>query len=104
LRNCTERDNETPINTVGSIPHMVPIDRPGVNDHLVAPRDFTDQFSRPKPNVPNQHRVSIFGDPHDMVLTVPDHMAARFRRLHRMLRIPSPKGEGFTDPQKGTLN
>jgi hypothetical protein len=32
-------------------------------------------------------------------------MTARFRRLHNKgcYRIPSPKGEGFTDPKKGTL-
>ena len=39
-----------------------------------------------------------------MIFAVPDRMAAALVTLHpRMLRILSPKGEGFTDPLSGTL-
>ncbi len=39
-----------------------------------------------------------------MVLAVPNSMATTFVELHSwMILIPSPKGEGFTDPLTGTL-
>ena len=39
-----------------------------------------------------------------MVLTVPYTVARRLVILHPTILARSPKGEGFTDPLRGTLN
>jgi hypothetical protein len=66
---------------------------------------FPQQLPRPKPDITVQNRISILRHPNNVIFAIPDRMTARFRRVHhRMLCIPSPKGEGFTDPRKGTLN
>src|SRR6516162_5440545 len=85
--------------------HMVPIDRSNMNHHLVTSRDLTDQLAhedqRPLPTL-------------DIDISLPTRYDTYSPRSygcqispsasHRMLRIPSPKGEGFTDPQNATLN
>src|SRR6516164_11359478 len=84
--------------------HMVPIDRSNMNHHLVTSRDLTDQLAhedqRPLPTL-------------DIDISLPTRYDTYSPRSygcqispsasHRMLRIPSPKGEGFTDPQNATL-
>ena len=42
-------------------------------------------------------------DTHQMVLAVPDRVAPGLIIFHPSILIPSPKGEGFTDPRWGTL-
>src|ERR1039457_6302477 len=84
--------------------HMVAIDRPSVDDHLMCPRNFAQQLPRPLPYVAAQDGETILRDPHDVILAVPDRVASRLRILHnRSVASRSPKGEGFTDPQGGTL-
>lgn len=84
---------------------MIPIDRLGMDHHLMTAGDLTDQLTGAKINIPNQNRIAILRHPHDVVFTIPHRMTARFRCLHRwMLRIPSPEGEGFTDPRIENLN
>ena len=84
--------------------HMVAIDRSSVDGHLVRPRDFPQQLSRPLPDIAAQHRKSVLCDPHDMILAVPDRVTAGLRILHTgTVASQSPKGEGFTDPKGGTL-
>ena len=80
--------------------------RSSVDRHLVATADFPQQFPGSQPDIPNQHRVSVLGHPYDVIFAVPYRMTAGFRRLHNKgcYRIPLPEGEGFTDPEKGTLN
>ena len=80
--------------------HMVAIDRSCIDGHLVRPRDFPQQFSRPLPNISAQHRKPVLCDPHDMILAVPDRVTSGLRILHtRTVASQSPKGEGFTDPR-----
>src|SRR5271166_2418506 len=84
--------------------HMVAIDRSSVDGHLVRPRDFPQQLSRPLPDIAAQHRKSVLCYPHDMIPAVPDRVTAGLRILHtRTVASQSPKGEGFTDPKGGTL-
>src|ERR1700678_1641163 len=85
--------------------HMIPIDRPGIDLHLVSLRNFAQQFAGPLPHVAAHHRISVLRDPHDVILAVPDRVTSRLRILHnRSGASRSPKGEGFTDPGEATLN
>src|ERR1035438_9632039 len=70
--------------------YMVTVYRPGVDRHLMATADFSQQLPCAQPNIPNQNRVSIFGHPYDMIFAIPYRVTARFRRLHnrRMLLHP----------------
>ena len=71
----------------------------------MAQGNLPQQLARPQTDIPTQNRISILRHPNKVIFAIPYRMTARFRRLHRrMLCIPSPKGEGFTDPRKGTLN
>src|SRR5215468_9042918 len=89
--------------------HVVTINRPGMNDHLVGARRLTHQLSAPLPRIPAQDREPIFRNPYNVVLAVPDHMAAAFVTLHAPVytghpRVPCRlKGVGFPDPLSGTL-
>ena len=84
--------------------HVVAIDRPSVDRHLVSSRDFRQQLTRSLPNVPTQNRVPILRYPHEVVLAVPDRVTPTLRVLHeRSVASRSPKGEGFTDPRNETL-
>src|SRR5579864_1419058 len=85
--------------------HVVPIDRPSVDHHLVSSRDFSQQLTGPQAHIPTQHRMPILRYPHEMVLAVPNRVAPTLRVLHdRSVASRSPKGEGFTDPRIETLN
>src|SRR6516164_368953 len=85
--------------------HMVPIDRSNMNHHLVTSRDLTDQLAhedqRPLPTLDIDISLPTRYDP-----CSPRSYGCQISpsASHRMLRIPSPKGEGFTDPQNATLN
>src|SRR5664279_2378558 len=77
------RDREQEMN-------VVTVYRPGVDRHLVASTDFTQQFPCSQPDIPNQNRVSIFGHPYEMIFTIPYRVTAGFRRLHSMRMLPHP--------------
>ena len=84
---------------------MVPVDRPGMDLHLLRTRNLPQQFPAALANVTSQYRMTILRHPNQMIFAVPHRMTAALVTLHpRMLRILSPKGEGFTDPLSGTLN
>src|SRR5271154_2385279 len=91
------RDREQQVN-------MVAVYCAGVDRHLVAPADFSQQFPCALPDIPNQNRVAIFGHPYDMIFTIPYRVTARFRRLHNTkdatasLRL---KARGLRIPEKG---
>jgi hypothetical protein len=88
---------------------MVTIDRARVDDHLVRPGRLAQQFATPRAHVAAEHRVAILRDPHEMVLAVPDRVAAALVAFHagilrRSTSMPRPpKGVGFPDPLSGTL-
>src|ERR1700730_14665793 len=85
--------------------HVIPVYRPRMDHYFMAQGNLPQQLARPQTDIPTQNRISILRHPNKVIFAIPYRMTARFRRLHRrMLCIPSPKGEGFTDPRKGTLN
>ena len=106
LRYCTARDTDRVRRDSYQHVHVVPVDRPRIDDHLMSPRNLTQQLSCPLPYVPAQHQEPIFRDPHHVILAVPNRMATRLRILHcrRSVASRSPEGEAFTDPKIGTLN
>jgi hypothetical protein len=69
---------------------MVTVYRPGTDRHLVTTADFPQQLPGPRPNIPNQHRVSIFGHPYDMIFAIPYRVTAGFRRLHNIRMLLHP--------------
>ena len=89
---------------------MIAIDRARVNHHLVRPRRLAQQLPAPLAHVTTEHRMAILCDPHQMVLAVPDRVAAALVSFHagilrRSTELPRPpKGVGFPDPLSGTLN
>ena len=76
--------------------HVVPIDRPGVDRHLVRPSDFPQQFPRPLPDISTQHRKSVLRYPHDVILAVPDRLLSRGFVVFGM-----PEPSCIEPPQKG---
>src|ERR1035438_9383251 len=56
--------------------NMVTVYRPGVDRHLVATADFSQQFPCSQPDIPNQDRVSILGHPYDMIFAIPNRVTA----------------------------
>jgi hypothetical protein len=85
--------------------HMIAIDCPSIDRHLVSSRNFSQQLTGPEANVPTQNRMPILRYPHEMVLAVPNRVTPTLRVLHdRSVASRSPKGEGFTDPRFETLN
>ena len=84
---------------------MIAINRTGMNMHIMCYRYLPQQFPATQANVPAQNFISVLRRPNQMVFAVPNRMTATLVKLHKwMLRIPSPKGEGFTDPLTGTVN
>src|SRR5215468_6452688 len=71
--------------------HVVTINRPGMNDHLVGARRLTHQLSAPLPHIPTEDREPIFRNPYNVVLAVPDHMAAAFVTLHATVYTGHPR-------------
>src|SRR5262245_62906213 len=90
--------------------HVIAVDRPGVNDHFVRPGCLANQLAAPLPHVAAENGEPIFRDPYNVVLAVPDRMAAAFVALHDPVytgHAADPcrlKGVGFPDPLSGTLN
>src|SRR5882762_8670897 len=80
-----------------------------MHDHLMRPGRLAQQLTAPLPDISTEHRISILRHPNDMILAVPNRMAATLvglhaRSLHRTCRRPMPpKGVGFPDPLSGTL-
>jgi hypothetical protein len=69
---------------------MIPVYRPGMNNHLMAQRNFPQQLPGAKADIPAQNCEPILRHPHNVVFAVPHRMTARLRRLHRrMLMHPA---------------
>src|SRR5262249_46797508 len=87
--------------------HVVTIDRPGMNDHLVCTRRLAHQLPAPLPHIPAEDREPVFRNPYNVVLAVPDRMAAAFVALHDPVytghaRVPCRlKAWGFLIPYRG---
>ena len=62
--------------------HVVTIDVRRVDDHVVHVRGFPDQFPTTQADISAKHLVPVFRRPYDMVLTVPNRVAASFVTLH----------------------
>src|SRR5262245_61993690 len=90
--------------------HVIAVDRPGVNDHFVRPGGLANQLAASLPHVAAENGGPIFRNPYNVVLAVPDGMAAAFVALHDPVytgHAADPcrlKGVGFPDPLSGTLN
>ena len=90
--------------------YMVSVYRARVNHHFMSPRRLTQQFPTTNTNVPSKHRIAILRRPHQVILAVPNRMAAALVRFHPANlysdrpRSQPPKGMGFPDPLSGTLN
>ena len=90
--------------------HVVTIDVPRVDDHVVRVRGFPDQFPTTQADISAEHLVPVFRRPYDMVLTVPNRVAASFVTLHAPSLAATAadpgrlKGVGFSDPLSGTVN
>ena len=86
---------------------VVPIDRTGVNDHLMRSRRFPKQLPASVPNIPAKHRIAILRHPNQVVLAVPNRMAATLVRFHPLslhgnAAIPRRlKAWGFLIPYRG---
>src|SRR5271170_452939 len=64
------------------------------SSHLMRPRRLAQQFAAASPNIATKHRVTVLGYPHQVVLAVPDRVAATLVRfhppnLHRKRRHPA---------------
>jgi hypothetical protein len=87
--------------------HVIAVDRPSVNNHLVSRCRLTKQFSAPQPDVSTKYWVPIFGHPHHMLFAAPNRVAAALVRfhpttLHWKCRDPSRlKAGGFLIPYRG---
>ena len=87
--------------------HVIAVDRPGVNNHLVSRRRLTKQFSAPQPDISTKYWVTIFRHPHHMVFAVPNRVAAALVRFHPTTlhwNRPGPsrlKAWGFLIPYRG---
>src|SRR5262245_2245914 len=62
--------------------NVLPVDRPGVNDHFVRPCCLANQFTASLSHIAPKDGEPIFRNPYNVVLTVPDRMAAAFVALH----------------------
>src|SRR5262249_33111250 len=62
--------------------NVLPVDRPGVNDHFVRPCCLANQFTASLSHIAPKDGKPIFRNPYNVVLAVPDRMAAAFVALH----------------------
>src|SRR5262245_36143822 len=89
--------------------HVIAVDRPGVNDHFVRPGCLANQLAASLPHVAAENGEPIFRNPYNVVLAVPDRMAAAFVALHDPVYTgPAAdpcrlQGVGFPDPLSGAL-
>ena len=84
--------------------NMVSVDGSGIDIHLLAERDFSQELATTQSKLPHKNLVSILGRPDHVILTIPHRMTATLVITHvTYYTDPSPKGEGFTDPLSGTL-
>ena len=87
--------------------HVVTIDVPRVDDHVVRVRGFPDQFPTTQADISAEHLVPVFRRPYDMVLTVPNRVAASFVTLHAPSLAATAadpgrlKGVAFLIPYRG---
>src|SRR5262252_6187989 len=87
--------------------NVLPVDRPGVNDHFVRPCRLANQFTASLPHIAPKDGEPIFCNPYNVVLAVPDRMAAAFVALHDPVytgqaSVPCRlKAWGFLIPYRG---
>jgi len=62
--------------------HVIAIDRPGMNDHLMRPCGLTQQFPAPNPNVATKDGIKYFVIRTTCYLQSQTVMAASFVRFH----------------------
>ena len=62
--------------------HMIPVNRPSVDRHLQTTRDLPQQLPRTLSYITHQHRITVLRNPHQVVFTVPDRMAAALVVFH----------------------
>ena len=55
--------------------NMIPIDRPGVDDHFFASRDFPEQLPTSLSDVTAQDLIPVLGCPHQVILAITNTMA-----------------------------
>ena len=86
---------------------MLTVDRPGVNNHLVRAGRLAQQFSASLSHIPAQHRMPILGHPDQVILAVPNGVAATLVHFHpgslpAKAAIPYRlKAWGFLIPYRG---
>lgn len=86
---------------------VIPIDRTCICRHLQTTGNFPKKLPRPHPYVSHQHRVPIIYNPYHWYLR--SHttwlllLQAFMPPTKYQPTFPSPAGEGFTHPQRGTL-
>jgi len=86
---------------------MVAVDRSGVNDHLVRPSCFTQQLAASLADVPAKDGETAFRHPYQVILAVPDSVAAALVALHTPVytghaAVPCRlKAWGFLIPYRG---
>ena len=83
--------------------NMIPIDRPSVDHHFLAPRNFPKQFAASLAHIPGKNRIPILRRPHQMIFAVPHRMAATLIVFHpykpsTFLRL---KARGLPIPYRG---
>ena len=87
--------------------HVIAVDRPGVNDHFVSPGCLANQLAASLPHIAPKDGEPIFRNPYNVVLAVPDRMAAPFVVLHDPVYTGQPavpcrlKAWGFLIPYRG---
>src|SRR5712691_3393217 len=87
--------------------HVVPVDGPGMNNHLMRAGRLAQQLTAPLPDIAAKHRVAILRHPNQVILAIPDRMAATLVALHAPVytgHVADPcrlKAWGFLIPYRG---
>jgi len=83
--------------------NMIPIDRSGVDNHLLATSDFAKQLPASLTDVTRKHLIPVLRRPYKVILAVPHRMAATLIVFHPCK--PSPirrlKARGLPIPYRG---
>lgn len=62
--------------------HVITIDGPSIDDHFLTPRNLTQQLATAQSYISCQNRISVFRDPHQMVLAIPNRMTSTLVIFH----------------------
>jgi len=69
---------------------VVSVDRTRIDNHFLATRNFPQQLSAAQANVSQQHRITVFRHPYQVVFAVPNRMASAFVIFHASILDPPP--------------